>query len=90
MLIRGKVVTMNSLSIKTSRKLLIVQYLGKENMKNLCCIFFPPRGKAVRFRWIQPTGYGKKQNWAVSRLYIGKGCPLKCNGHGKCTEGGCM
>lgn len=48
------------------------------------------RGKAIRFRWIQPTGYGKKQNWAVSRLYIGKGCPLKCNGHGKCSEAGCI
>ena len=57
---------------------------------NIIYFFLFDRGKAIRFRWIQPSGYGKKQNWAVSRLYIGKGCPVMCNGHGKCSETGCL
>ncbi|KAK3103287.1 hypothetical protein FSP39_018199 [Pinctada imbricata] len=48
------------------------------------------KAKAVRLRWTQPSGYGKNQPWAVNHLYIGKDCPDWCNGHGKCSESGCV
>ncbi|XP_052779173.1 reelin-like isoform X2 [Mya arenaria] len=51
---------------------------------------FHTRSRSTRFQFVQPEGFNRKDTWAIANLYIGTDCPDSCNGHGKCTEQGCV
>jgi reelin len=48
------------------------------------------RSKQTRFRWIQSNQYKAEQVWALSHIYIGRDCTTMCNGHGHCSDSGCL
>lgn len=42
-----------------------------------------------RVRWVQRDGWRQQQTWAISHVYVGNECLLRCSGHGTCDAGVC-
>ncbi|KAL4226959.1 hypothetical protein ACF0H5_014936 [Mactra antiquata] len=68
-------------------------YLSDENWgwhRHNIPLPFNTRSKFTRFLWVQKDGFSTKDTWSIANLYIGRDCLTWCNGHGKCSDTGCI
>ncbi|XP_050716652.1 reelin-like isoform X2 [Eriocheir sinensis] len=72
----------------TSSTLTSDLYVGPSSVTMLA----PPRLRRSdlgRVRWVQRDGWRQQHTWAISHVYVGNECLLRCSGHGTCDAGVC-
>ncbi|XP_033103402.1 reelin-like [Anneissia japonica] len=68
-----------------------IYHMGQYSLWHLVVIELPEYvvGKKTQFRWHQDIDRNAPV-FALGDVYIGTPCPQNCNGHGVCTESGCV